>query len=127
MKYEELYDEFIGLFPEDEEFFSAREKETAAERSDGMHIMFGMVVCPFILLIPVENSEKIQRAFDFIEQMETSGDSDIANVAEVTVLEYLMTDENGGMEKFGRFLGAESMETVKHMSKYLGIDMKTRT
>ena len=39
MKYEDLYDEFINLFPEDKEFFKRFEEETGAERSIGMHIM----------------------------------------------------------------------------------------
>ena len=49
MKYEDLYDEFINLFPEDKEFFKRLEEETGAERSIGMHIMFGLVVSPYIL------------------------------------------------------------------------------
>ncbi|MDY3829422.1 MAG: hypothetical protein SOZ65_00590 [Erysipelotrichaceae bacterium] len=49
MKYEDLYDEFINLFPEDKEFFKRLEEETGAERSIGMHIMLGLVVSPYIL------------------------------------------------------------------------------
>lgn len=52
-----------------------------------MQLMFGMVVCPFILKLAEEDSQKAQRAFDFIEEMEKSGDDRITNLAEVTVLE----------------------------------------
>ena len=51
MKYESLYDEFVEMFPEDLEHFDELAEESSAEREDGMHIMFGMVVCPFILNI----------------------------------------------------------------------------
>ena len=122
MRYEELYDEFIKLFPENKGFFLEKEEETGAERSDGMHIMFSFVVCPFLLKIADEDSLKTQRAFDFIEQMELDEDSMVANVAEVTVLENLMTDEKGGLNKFGKFLGKESLSTVKHMSQFFRID-----
>lgn len=33
----------------------------------------------------------------------------IGNVAEVSILENIMTDENGGVKKFERFLGKESL------------------
>ena len=92
MIYQELYDEFIKLFPEDKEFFVEKEKETGAEREDGMHVMFEFMVCPFILKIADEDLQKTQKAFDFVEQMVTYEDSMVVNVAEVTVLERIMTD-----------------------------------
>lgn len=118
MRYEELYDDFIKLFPADIPYFLKREEETGVDRGDGMHIMFGMVVCPFILQIISEDEGKAKKAFDFIEQMETCGIDEIANVAEVTVLEHLMTDEKGGMDRIEKYLGKESRETVNHMAKY---------
>lgn len=47
MKYEELYDDFLSLFPEDIEYFKEREKETGADVEDGIHVVFGMGVTPF--------------------------------------------------------------------------------
>lgn len=105
MIYKELYDEFITLFPEDKDYFRSKEEETGAEREDGMHVMFGLIICPYILKIVTEDSQKTQKAFDFIEKMVTDQDSMVGNVAEVSVLENIMTDENGGMKKFERFLG----------------------
>ena len=40
MKYEELYKDFISIFPEDSDFFEEKSRENDAEESDGMHIMF---------------------------------------------------------------------------------------
>ena len=48
MKYEELYKDFISIFPEDSDFFEEKSRENDAEESDGMHIMFGLVVLPYI-------------------------------------------------------------------------------
>ena len=62
MKYQDLYDEFIKLFPEDRDFFCEKEKETGAERTDGMHIMFGFIVCPYIIKIATEDPGKAQKA-----------------------------------------------------------------
>ncbi|MBR6364581.1 MAG: hypothetical protein IKS10_00570 [Lachnospiraceae bacterium] len=121
MRYETLYDDFLRLFPGDEPLFRGLEKKSDAERSDGMHVMFGMVVCPYILKIVSEDPQKTKKAFDFIEQMETSGDDDIVNVAEVTVLEDLMTDEKGGIKRFGPYLGVESRKTVEQLSQFFDI------
>ena len=117
MKYENLYDDFIKLFPEDKEYFEQLEEENDIER-DTMHLMFGMIVCPFLHKIVEEEPEKAKVAFEFIEQMETCGDDEIANVADVSVIEIIMTDENGGLEKFKEYLGNKTAESVIYMSQF---------
>ena len=121
MKYEDLYDEFINLFPEDKEFFKRLEEETGAERSIGMHIMFGLVVSPYILRLLEKEPEKAKKAFEFIEKMETSEDERIANVADVSVLEILITEEDGGIEKIRKYLGPKSLASVTHSAQYFNL------
>ena len=121
MKYEDLYDEFINLFVEDKEFFKRLEEETGAERSIGMHIMFGLVVSPYILRLLEKEPEKAKKAFEFIEKMETSEDERIANVADVSVLEILITEEDGGVEKIRKYLGPESLASVSHSAQYFNL------
>lgn len=58
MIYKELYDEFITLFPEDKEYFRSKEEETGAEREDGMHVMFGLIICPYNLPVYPKNSRR---------------------------------------------------------------------
>jgi hypothetical protein len=123
MIYDQLYDDFISLFPEDVAFFRKREQETGVDREDGMTILFESVVCPFILKIAEEDPQKAQKAFDFVEKMEQCEDGDVASVADVSILEYIMTDERGGMKRLGKYLGKESLESVKHMSQYFNIDV----
>lgn len=122
MKYEDLYDEFIGMFPEDAARFKMLEEKKEVDREDGMHIMFGMVVCPYILSIADKDALKVQKAFDFIEEMEKTDDDRIVSIAEATVLEYLMTDVNGGIRKLGKYLGRKSRATVNHLSQFFSID-----
>ena len=55
MQYEMLYDEFKNLFPEDIDRLDELAKTQSAEPTDGMHIMFGMVVVPFLLELLSEN------------------------------------------------------------------------
>ena len=127
MIYAKLYDEFVGLFPEDKAFFHAMEEKTGADKEDGMHVIFGMVVCPYIISLLSTNPEKAQKAFDFVEEMETSGDSDIVNVAEVSILEVIMTDEKGGIENMKKYMGKESLAAIEHMSQFFNLPQTTKT
>ena len=121
MKYEDLYDEFINLFPEDHEQFKRLEEKTGAERSIGMHIVFGLVVSPYILSLLEKDHEKAKQAFDFVEKMEISEDERIVNVADVSVLEILITEETCGIEKIRKYLGPESLASVSHTAKYYNL------
>ena len=99
MKYDELYNAFVNRFPEDKEVFDQLKQDADVdENEDGMHIMFGMVVVPYIRKIAGENSAKTKKAFGYLEEMLLDDNPDIGNVAEVSVLEALMNDE-GGMKK----------------------------
>ena len=121
MRYEELYDDFKALFPENADYFSEQEGKTGADKDDGMHVLFGMIVCPFLISLADKAPEKARKAFEYIEQMLICGDDNIANVAEVSVLEVIMTDEKGGRAKIGKYLGTESLKAVEHLSHYFNI------
>lgn len=122
MKYEELYSCFINLFPEDKKTFDELETEADVDQNeDGVHIMFGMVVVPYIRKISVEDPLKTQKAFDFIEMMESDENSDVSNVADVSVLEALINDE-GGMKNYLRYIGPKSLEAARFMSQFYNVE-----
>ena len=119
MNYNDLYREFISLFPEDKLFFDERSKETAAKEADGMHIMFGLVVVPFVKRIAKESQEKAKKAFEFFEKMEKSGNSDIAEVLEFTVLENLINDDN--FKIYMPFFGNETKQAAYEIIKWFDV------
>lgn len=122
MNYDELYDSFVSLFPEDRAVFDQLKMEADVdENEDGMHIMFGMVVVPYIRKIVCENPDKTQKAFDFLERMELDDNPDIGNVAEVSVLEALMNDE-GGMKKYMVYIGPKSLKATRYMSQFYNVE-----
>ena len=63
MKYDDLYNDFVSLFPDDISFFKATEETTGADVEDGIHVVFGMVVVPFIKKIVKEDPDKARKAF----------------------------------------------------------------
>ncbi|MBR6383967.1 MAG: hypothetical protein IKS56_08290 [Lachnospiraceae bacterium] len=118
MKYEELYKDFISIFPEDSDFFEEKSRENDAEESDGMHIMFGLVVLPYIKKIIQESPEKSVKAFSFFEDMEKSGDSKIAEVLEFSILEYLLSNEKESIDLYAKYFGPETTEAAKSIGKW---------
>ena len=122
MKYDELYDSFVRLFPEDKAVFDQLKRNADVdEDEDGVHIMFGMVIVPYIRKIVNESPDKTKKAFDFIEAMELDNDPEIENVAEVSILEALMTDE-GGLKKYMGYIGPESLKAARYMSQFYNVE-----
>ena len=118
MKYEEIYDEFKKLFPEYADYFKAKEEETGAEVETGMHVVFGMVVVPFVAKIVKESPDKAKKAFDYFEKMETSGDPKIAEVVEFTILENLLTEDKEAVPEYEKYFGEETKVAAKAVGKW---------
>ena len=70
MKYDELYKTFKEELPEGSSFFEVKEKENLIDETDGIHIVFGMAIVPYILCI-VQNNKmaEINKTFSFLEDM----------------------------------------------------------
>ena len=117
-RYNKLYDDFIGLFPEDKEFFKQLELETDAEQDIGMHIMFEMVVVPYVRKIVDEDPKKAKKAFDFFEEMEKDEDPMIGNVVDVSVLEVLIDD---GFKKYIPYVGEETLKAARNIAQFFNV------
>lgn len=118
MKYEELYNDFIAMFPEDYCFFKEKENETGADISDGIHVVFGMVVVPYVTKIVKESPDKATKAFEFFEMMEMSEEPKIAEVLEFTVLEHFLTDDADMAQKYVEFFGEETKKAAVEVGKW---------
>lgn len=120
MKYDSLYDEFLRCFPDDAASLNTRAKELSVEPSDGMHIMFGMVVVPFVLtLVEEKNEAKLKTAFHFFERMETSGDAMISEVLEFTVLEDLASQEKNILNCCKSYMEIETLKGCQAVEQYM--------
>ncbi len=118
MKYEDLYTDFLSLFPEDIEYFKKCEEETGATSEVGIHVVFGMVVVPFITKIVKDAPDKAKKAFEFFEEMEKSDDPQIAEVLEFTVLENLLTEDKDMMSEYAKYFGKETKEAAASVGKW---------
>ena len=119
MQYEKLYDEFKNLFPEDIDRLDELAKTQSAEPTDGMHIMFGMVVVPFLIELLSENeSEKLKVAFEFLEKMAKSKDTLIAEVLEFSVLEDFISQDKKVLNMLKGYMGPETLESCVSLEKF---------
>ncbi len=120
MKYDTLYDEFTQCFSEDLPRFQEIAECAAAERSDGMHVMFGMVVVPFVIeQLEKCNEPKLKRAFDFFERMAEDNNTMISEVLEFTVLEDLISRGDSTLEKCKTYMGQKTRERCSIVEKYM--------
>ncbi len=81
VNYNELYRDFISRFPENSEKIKTIAADSLVEDSDGMHVLFGIVVIPFVKdLMNNNQTDKITTAFEFFEDMAKSTDEMISEV-----------------------------------------------
>ena len=115
MKYADLYKAFKEEFPEGIPFMKIKEKENLIDETDGIHIVFGMVVVPYILYnVQSKNTSEIKRLFSFIENMAMCEDKKINEDLDFTVLEQLIDEGHDTLNQCKRYMG---MNTLKHCEK----------
>ena len=120
MKYELLYADFKKIFPEDKAYFNAVETTEHIDGDDGMHVLFGMVVAPFIVkLVDGHADSKLQKAFDFFEKMEQTKDPMICEVLEFTILEDFISRGKEFVDQCKAYMGPETKESYESVAKYM--------
>ncbi len=119
MKYDELYKTFKEEIPEGYSFFEVKEKENLIDETDGMHIVFGMVIVPYILHI-VQNKKRIEinKVFSFLENMVICEDVKIKEVLDFTVLEQLADEGHYTLEQCKQYMGKNTLKHCEEVEKY---------
>lgn len=120
MNYEKLYDEFLTYFPNDIIALNRITDKLSIDDSDGMHVVFGMVVVPFVLELASEkNSEKLKKAFSFFEQMAKSDNPLICEVLEFTILESIISQDKDILQYCKSYMGNETLECCQAVEQYM--------
>lgn len=120
MKYETLYEEFTRLFPNDLNRLQKIAENVSAEPSDGMHIMFGMVVIPFIMkLLEHDDKAKLTIAFEFFEKMATDNNPMVSEVLEFTILEDIISRGADVLNKCKPYMKQHTLESCLAVEQYL--------
>lgn len=119
MKYDELYKTFKEEISEGYSFFEIKEKENLIDETDGMHVVFGMVIVPYILYI-VQNNKilEINKVFSFLENMAICEDVKIKEVLDFTVLEQLVDERQDVLGQCKQYMKKNTLEHCEEVEKY---------
>lgn len=119
MQYDELYKAFKEEISEGNAFFEVKEKENLVDETDGMHIVFGMVIVPYILHI-VRNNKLfvINKVFSFLENMAVCDDVKIKEVLDFTVLEQLVDEGHDTLGQCKQYMGKNTLLHCEEVEKY---------
>jgi len=112
MDYNNLYNLLKAEIPEGSDFFKAMEKDNLIDSNDGMHIIFGMVIVPYIIFcLKNDRIIEIKKTFSFLERMAVLDDDKVNEVLDFTVLEQLVDEGKDVLESCKHYMG---INTLKH-------------
>ena len=119
MIYDELYKTFKEEIPEGYSFFKVKEKENLIDETDGIHIVFGMVIVPYILHIVRNNKMlEINKVFSFLENMAICEDVKIKEVLDFTVLEQLTDVGHDILGQCKQYMNKNTLKHCEEVEKY---------
>lgn len=100
-------------------FLRLKKKENLIDETDGIHIVFGMVIVPYILNI-VQNNKmlEINKVFLFLENMAICEDIKIKEVLDFTVLEQLVDEGQDILEQCKQYMKKNTLKHCEEVEKY---------
>lgn len=119
MKYEDLYNDFKRDIFEGKEFYEKKEKENSIDESVGMHIIFGLVVVPYIIyLLQIKDISTLKKIFKFLERMAISRDIKVNEVLDFTILEQLADEGHDLLFQCKPYMGTNTLQHCEEIEKY---------
>lgn len=120
MEYQYLYHEFLRRVPGDAAMLNGVAEEISVGDADSMHVIFGLVVDPYIeQLVRERNAEKLQPVFGFLEEMASAEDWQITEVLEFTILEDLAALDQSDLEYCREHMGRATLEYCQNVEQSL--------
>ncbi len=120
MKYENLYQGFRDLFPEDQGVLHAIAKKKDVDETLGQHTLFGYVVVPFIYsLLEKKDNAKLRKAFAYFEEMAKDPDHLVSEVLEFTLLENFLTESKEIADGLRPYMGSETLASATRVNTYM--------
>lgn len=87
MVYSEMYNEFKRNVPEAAVFLRETERKFNLDETDGMHVLFGFAVRPYIMNALSEgHKDAIEKVADFLEKAASDEDERVGTVIEQSVI-----------------------------------------
>ena len=121
MDYKSLYASYLKSIKSlntELESFRKREK---IDTEDGMHIVFGMVVLPFIFK-NLNNADFLSQSFGFFEEMSKCENHLIQEVLEFTILEGIADQGEGTRNTLKSFMKSNTLIIFEKICDYMNLN-----
>lgn len=119
MIYDNLLSSFFSQVPECLEYFYKRKAENLIDENSGAHIIFGLILVPFILEQHYNGHVRLlKQIFRFLEKMAVSDDPKVVEVLDFTVLEQLADEENVVLSDLKKYMGPATLQHLASIMQY---------
>ena len=120
LSYDKLSTKLIDVVPELRGEYE-KERKWWGEEIPGPHIIFGDILTPHLISLLESNREKgrLERIFDFLEELANHEDAHVREVVQVTVCERL-GDKKEWLEKARQYMGKATLRLSHEIEKFWG-------
>lgn len=92
MNYENILDLLLNKIPEIRDFYEEKKQENLVDDDSGKHIIFGIVIVPYILAEVNNHGKNVKQIFDFLEEMSLCEDVKVGELLDFTILEQFVDE-----------------------------------
>ena len=119
MTYDNLFEDFKEAIPEGMKFYEKKMKECDVDETDGKHVIFAMVIVPYIFHV-VQNKEEeiIKKVFCFLEEMAICEDIKVQEVLDFTILENIVDEGPEILQQYKQYMGSNTLEQCEEVEQY---------
>ena len=125
MKYNSLVGEILKAIPELRDEYNSRSEEKLIDEDSGVHIVFGIIIFPYLLeLLNRENDkdkEVIRHIFIFFEEMAKCDDVLIQEVLEFTIIESFINEGKEILRKAYKYMLDETKKSSSEIERFFNI------
>lgn len=84
--------------------------------TDGMHVVFGMVIVPYILhIVQNKKTSEINKVFSFLENMAIYKDTKVNEVLDFTELEQLADEDSDKLRQCKQYMGINTLKQCEEI------------
>lgn len=118
MDYNNIMAVLFEMIPEVKEEYNKRKQEDLVDEDTGKHMVFGLVIVPYILGEVNSDGENIGKIFDFLEEMSLCDDVKVRELLDFTILEQFIDEGKEQLNKLKKFMHENTLSCCAEIEKY---------
>lgn len=122
MNYENILDLLFNKIPEIKAFYEKKKQENLVDDDSGKHIIFGMVIVPYILEEVNNHGENEKKIFDFLEEMSFCEDVKVGELLDYTILEQFIDEGKQQLDILKSFMHENVLKCCMEIEKYFIVE-----